>query len=101
MVQKEDLQALVAIIYILAENLQTICDSLPGETAKEHEKTPAKVKKISLEEVSGKLAEISQTGKTAAVRELIQKHGGSRLSDVEPSQYAAILKEAEVLANAK
>lgn len=45
MVQKEDLQALVAIIYILAENLQTICDSLPGETAKEHEKTPAKVKK--------------------------------------------------------
>ena len=86
------MQALVAIIYILAENLQTICDSLPGETAKEHEKTPAKVKKISLEEVRGKLAEISQTGKTAAVREL---------SDVEPSQYAAILKEAEVLANAK
>ena len=47
MVQKEDLQALVAIIYILAENLQTICDSLPSETAKEPEKTPAKVKKIS------------------------------------------------------
>ena len=75
MVQKEDLQALVAIIYILAENLQTICDSLPSETAKEPEKTPAKVKKISLEEVRGKLAEISQSGKTAAVRELIQKHG--------------------------
>lgn len=68
---------------------------------KSMKKTPAKVKKISLEEVRGKLAEISQTGKTAAVRELIQKHGGSRLSDVEPSQYAAILKEAEVLANAK
>ena len=68
MVQKEDLQALVAIIYILAENLQTICDSLPSETAKEPEKTPAKVKKISLEEVRGKLAEISQSGKTAAVR---------------------------------
>lgn len=101
MVQKEDLQALVAIIYILAENLQTICDSLPRETAKEPEKTPAKVKKISLEEVRGKLAEISQSGKTAAVRELIQKHGGSRLSDIEPSQYAAILKEAEVIANVK
>ena len=49
----------------------------------------------------GKLAEISQSGKTAAVRELIQKHGGSRLSDIEPSQYAAILKEAEVIANVK
>ena len=60
-----------------------------------------KGKEVTLEEVRGKLAELSQSGKTAAVLELIQKHGGSRLSDVEPSQYAAILKEAEVLANAK
>ena len=63
MVQKEDLQALVAIIYILAENLQTICDSLPGETAKEHEKTPAKVKKISLEKCAESLQKLVKLGK--------------------------------------
>lgn len=101
MIKKEDLQAVIATIYILAEGLQTLCDSFSDQATKEPVKVGAKVKEVTLEEVRGKLAELSQSGETAAVRELIQKHGGSRLSDVEPSQYAAILKEAEVLANAK
>lgn len=102
MVKKEDLQGLVAAIHTLAEGLQAICDSLPCETAKEPIQPAAtKAKEISLEEVRGKLAELSQAGKTAAVREIIQKHGGTKLSDIEPIKYAAVLKDAEEIANAK
>lgn len=101
MVKKEDLQGLVAAIHTLAEGLQAICDSLPRETAKEPAKDTSSVKQVSLEEVRGKLAELSQAGKTAAVRDLIQKHGGTKLSDIEPVKYAAVLKDAEEIANAK
>ena len=101
MIKKEDLQAVVATIYILAEGLQTLCDSLPDEPIKKPAKTAAKVKTVTLEEVRGKLAELSQAGKTAAVRELIQKYGGTKLSDIEPKSYASLLKDAEELANAK
>lgn len=36
---------------------------------------------------------------TAEVRELIKKYGGTRLSDIDPAQYKALLAEAEVLGN--
>ena len=102
MIKKEDLQALVGTIHALAEGLQAICDSLPNEIAKEPTQPAAtKAKEISLEKVRGKLAELSQAGKTAAVRDLIQKHGGTKLSDIEPVKYAAVLKDAEEIANAK
>ncbi|WP_337366563.1 rRNA biogenesis protein rrp5 [Phascolarctobacterium sp.] len=101
MIKKEDLQAVVATLYILAEGLQTICNGLDEASAKEPVKKAPKVKEVTLEEVRGKLAELSQAGKTAEVRELIQKHGGTKLSDIEQSKYAAVLKDAEDLANAK
>ena len=49
----------------------------------------------TLEEVRTVLAELSRNGLTAQVRELLQKHGVGRLSEVNPAEYAAILKEAE------
>lgn len=36
---------------------------------------------------------------TVEVRELIRKYGGTRLSDIDPVQYKALLAEAEVLGN--
>ncbi len=36
---------------------------------------------------------------TAEVRELIVKHGGIRLSDIDSAEYKALLNEAEVLGN--
>ena len=52
-----------------------------------------------MEEVRAKLAEKSQAGLTAQVREIIQKYGGSKLSEVDPKHYADMLKDAEVLGN--
>ena len=36
---------------------------------------------------------------TSEVKGLIAKFGGSKLSDIDPSNYEAIIKEAEVLGN--
>ncbi|MGU9539887.1 rRNA biogenesis protein rrp5 [Clostridium tepidum] len=90
----------------LADSIQAVADAMasnepveakePTTTVKEPE---LKKKEITLEEVRAKLAEKSQVGLTAQVREIIQKYGGSKLSEVDPKHYADILKDAEVLGN--
>ena len=54
-------------------------------------------KEIELHEVRAVLAEKSRAGHTEQVRELIKKHGGDRLSNVDKREYPALLKEAEAL----
>lgn len=46
------------------------------------------------------LAEAASNGHREAVKDIIQKHGANSLSQIDPSQYASIVKDAEVLANA-
>lgn len=58
-----------------------------------------KAKECTLEDVRGVLAEKSQNGLTSEVKGLIAKFGGNKLSDIDPSNYEAIIKEAEVLGN--
>ena len=67
--------------------------------AEEEAKKLAAEKKVTLEDVRAVLGRKSQAGMTAEVRELIRKYGGTRLSDIDPEQYKALLAEAEVLGN--
>ncbi len=66
---------------------------------------PAKVKKekpkpeIKLEDVRAVLAEKSRAGHTAEVRDLLQKYGAAKLSAVDPANYEALMKDAEVIGN--
>lgn len=52
---------------------------------------------VTLEQVRATLAEKSRDGYTAAVRDLLQKHGADKLSRIDPKEYPALLKEAEAL----
>ena len=54
-------------------------------------------KPLTLEEVRAVLAEKSRAGHTEEVRELLNKHGADKLSEIDPAEYAALLAEAEVL----
>ena len=54
---------------------------------------------VTLEQVRAVLTEKSRSGYTAQVRELLSKYGATKLSDVDPSAYAALLADAEVLGN--
>jgi len=66
------------------------------ETVKEN-KQKQQTKIVTLEEVRGKLAELSRQGKQPEVKALISKYGASKLTDIEPACYEELLKEAEVL----
>ena len=88
----------------LSETLKALADSVQAEEAKGTDSQPEKAKApekkstgITLEKVRGILADKNRAGHTAEVRAIIQKHGASRLSEVNPEQYAAIIQEAEVL----
>ena len=54
---------------------------------------------LTLEAVRAVLADKSRAGFTAQIRSLLQKHGAAKLSEIEPSHYADLLKEVEGLGN--
>lgn len=86
----------------LADSVQALCtlvtDSLQEKEPKLLEKPKAEaLPEITLEKVRGVLADKSRDGHTAEVRAIILKYGADRLSGIDPKDYAAVLKEAEVL----
>ena len=64
------------------------------------EVAPAPEEALSLEEVRAILAEKSRDGFTAQIRDLLQKYGASRLSEIDPANFKALVADAEVLGNA-
>ena len=66
-------------------------------TAKKTVKAEPEEKLLTLEEVRAVLAEKSRAGHTAEVKELLNKHGADKLSEIDPAEYSALLADAEVL----
>lgn len=93
-----DMRSLTDSIEAVAEAI-TSGDSIKDEPAEKQKVAEPKKKKVTLEGVRGVLAKKSQAGLTAEVRGLIEKYGGAKLSEVDPSNYEALLKDAEVLGN--
>lgn len=101
---------LIEDVRAVADDLQTIADAMASDepaaepTEESMQEVPAEKpepeKAIRLEDVRAVLAAKSRDGYGAQVRELIAKHGGSKLSDIVPSEYGAVLKEAEVFGHA-
>ncbi len=54
-------------------------------------------KEVTLEQVRALLAEKSQDGFTAEIRELILKYGAEKLSLLDPKYYGDLMKDAEEL----
>ncbi|MEG2765830.1 MAG: hypothetical protein RR910_08795 [Acidaminococcaceae bacterium] len=101
------LLTLIDDVRAVADDLQAIADSMannePTEVKEENKTTTLAPKadkpksSIKLEELRALLASKSQAGLGNEVRELIKKYDATKLSDVDPKQYAAIFAEAEVL----
>jgi hypothetical protein len=56
-------------------------------------------KPVTLEAVRAVLADKSRSGLTDQVRALIEKYGASKLSEVDPENYEALMADAEALSN--
>ena len=100
-----ELDLCVSELRSVAQSLNTVADSLTSlfsgsqpRTSVQPESKPTS-KPITLEDVRAVLAEKSRNGHTAKIRELLEKHGAAKLSEIEPQKYAALLAEAEVLGN--
>ena len=55
---------------------------------------------ITLEQVRAVLAEKSRQGHTVEIRTLLQKYGATKLSQIDPVHYKALVAEAEVMTDA-
>lgn len=71
-------------------------DEPKAAEAPKEQPTP-KDEPVTFVQLRSRLSEISRSGKTAEVKELIAKYGASKLSDIAESDYAAVLAEAEGL----
>ena len=103
MSKMSDLDLAVNEIHTVAQHLICIANSItkifnqPTETNESDAPTQEKPKPLTLEQVRRILADKSRNGHTEAIRLLLEKHGGNKLSEIDPAEYAAILKEAEAL----
>ena len=68
-----------------------------AKAKKEPEPVKEEKKSLMLEDVRTILAEKSRAGLTEQVREIIAKHGAKKLSEINPSEYDAVIAEVEVL----
>lgn len=67
------------------------------ENAEVAAQPPQEEKPLTLEDVRPILAEKSRAGHTAAIRDLLKKHGAPNLSGIDPSEYRALLADVEAL----
>ena len=90
-----------AVAEIAAEFGEVKKTSQPAEEQTETKPEPKTTEKApSLEEVRAVLADISRSGKTAEMKALLGKFGASKLSDIDPNNYTALLKAAKEVADA-
>lgn len=88
----EDLRQLAGSLETLANALQA---GEPQTGTNVNNSTEEKA--LTLEEVRSFLAQKAQAGKQAEVKALIVKYGASKLTEIEPKNYRALLAEAQVL----
>ena len=74
---------------IAAENSKIADDTSPTSEPSENQPT--------LEEVRAFLAEKNRDGHREAIKAILTKYGAEKLTSLDPSNYAAVLKEAEEL----
>lgn len=89
-------------LIVISESLADLFSGNGGieMTNQPNTEIPTSVEKpLTLEAVRAVLAEKSRAGHTVRVRELLEKHGAKKLSEIDPSEYPALLAEAEVLGN--
>ena len=105
MSKMSELDLCVGELRSAAQSLNTVADSLTSlfsgsqpRTSVQPESKPTS-KPLTLEDVRAVLAEKSRNGHTTKIRELLEKHGAAKLSEIDPQKYAALLAEAEVLGN--
>ena len=110
MEKAKKLETIIAELQAAVQSLMNIGDALialsnqisepnKSETLVQEQANPepSKPTPLTLEQVRGILADKSRDGFTAEIRILLEKYGGSKLSEIPPERYGELLKDAEGL----
>lgn len=87
---KEEAENLASSIGVLLSALDS-----EEEIPKEQEESNQNEKTYEIEDVRKILADKSRLGHTAKIRELLEKYGAKKLSEIESSKYKDLVEEAE------
>lgn len=82
-----------------SELADEICAMLSGNESPAHTEIEER-KPLTLEKVRAVLADKSKDGFTDQIRDLLKKYGSDRLSGIDPTNYQALLADAEELKDA-
>lgn len=88
---KEVIKEVITDLELLISHLK----ELSKDDKKEKKSNKKTEGKITLGDVRGYLAKLSQHGKTSEVKNLIIKYGGNKLSDIDESDYENLLNDAK------
>ena len=88
---KEDAENLASSIGVLLTALESDEEVPKEEEVKQNGKT------YEIEDVRKILADKSRLGHTAKIRELLEKYGAKKLSEIEPSNYKDLVADVEKL----
>ena len=93
----KDLRSAAATINEVANTLAEMFSTASADEAPDVA-APAEPQ-LTLEQVRAVLADKSRMGFTAEIRSLLQKYGAAKLSGIDPTNYKALVADAEVLGN--
>lgn len=102
MSKMSEMDATIKELRDIASSINSIANWLTGASSSNtEEEAPVEAKEpaLTLEQVRAILAEKSRSGFTAQVRDLLQKYGAKKLSEINPENYKALVADAEVLRN--
>lgn len=88
---KEDAENLASSIGVLLTALES------DEELSKEEKVKQEEKAYEIEDVRKILADKSRLGHTAKIRELLEKYGAKKLSEIDPSNYKSLVADVEKL----
>lgn len=88
---KEDAENLASSIGVLLTALESDEEVPKEEKVKQEEKT------YEIEDVRKILADKSRLGHTAKIRELLEKYGAKKLSEIDSSKYKDLVADVEKL----
>ena len=91
----KDLRSAAATINEVANTLAEMFSAASADEANDAA-APAEPQ-LTLEQVRAVLADKSRMGFTAEIRALLQKYGAAKLSGIDPTNYKALIADAEVL----
>lgn len=92
-------EQLIKLIDVITDSAKIVKEVISEDKVVEVKEEPKK--EVTLIEVRTALAKLSKEGYTNDVKALLNKYGAEKLSAVNPNDYEAILKDAEVLNNGK